>query len=169
MFHIYCFVHFVSLLCFLLYLAQTGPNLGAARTARFARHRERDNAMVIAATPPTTDFVQPPDYEQTERWSDMIGKYGVLEPFDHLRNAQTRYGPKEAWDCTFWELVDDELIPHLGIRIFNKKICQALALAEKLDTGIAGEVIQDGTTIKIVPCNDKVTAFMGELFAKRNK
>jgi hypothetical protein len=63
---------------------------------------EKRHTMVRPATPATTDFVQPPDYDQTAKWSDMVGKYGVLEPFDFIPNAQTRYGPRDAWDCTFW-------------------------------------------------------------------
>lgn len=91
-------------------------------------------------------FTAPPTTGEMEKLSDFIGQYGVLEPIHpKLFEQRTRFGTAGAvWDCILWVLEKDKLVPHTGIRIFNKRMVSTLDVAAKTNAPIAG-LIQKGT------------------------
>ena len=93
-------------------------------------------------------FTKAPDFENTVGWKAFIGKYVVLEPQNKLMGLVTKFsdksGPQDAWDCIVWELVNDHLEPHPGIRIFNPKLVNALDLAYRQNAPLHGFVTTGG-------------------------
>lgn len=113
-------------------------------------------------------FTEPPSYddENLEKFSNFVGKYGILEPVTYVDQVNTKFGTVPAWDCIFWELDQDKLVPHSGIRIFAKRLIQQLNVAKRVDSPIAGEVVKDGNSTRITVAPPTVMQFMEELYTK---
>lgn len=111
-------------------------------------------------------FTEPPSYadEDQERFSNFVGQYGVLEPITYTDNVATKFGNVPAWDCIFWRLDGDKLVPHSGIRIFAKKLVAQLNVAHRVKSPIAGEVIKEGNSIRITTAPPTVMQYLEELY-----
>lgn len=83
-------------------------------------------------------FTSPPQYDEVERLADYIGQYGILEPVDKEHDIRAKFGLTDAWDCILWTYETGQLVPHTGIRVFNKRLMRQLDAAHKANAPIVG-------------------------------
>lgn len=94
-------------------------------------------------------FSPPPKYDETDRanMTDFINQYIVIEPVER-GEVETRYkndngSAKVAayWGCIVWTAEDDKLVPHSGVNVFNAALRQALDVAYRSGTPVAGRLV----------------------------
>jgi hypothetical protein len=91
-----------------------------------------------------SSFTTAPDFDKLDGWSNYVSKYVVLEPRSKQIQIPTKFGTQDCWECVVWELVNDHLDPHPGIRIFNPKLVSSLDLAYSQGKPLAGFVTKGG-------------------------
>ena len=88
-------------------------------------------------------FTTPPDYSELEKLENHIGSVGVLEPINKLYDQKTKHGiAPVVWECILWVLDGDHLEPKTGIKVFSKKLCQQLDVANRTNAPIAGMLVK---------------------------